>query len=117
MEFRAIRGLVRRNGQVIAVGGGAPVYSRNRPWLKKAGAVVYIRVAPRVLAARLLKGRGRPLLAPAGRDPRAVGALIMALLRKREKHYRRADITVNAGDAAPGRAVAMILRALHARRS
>jgi len=116
MEFRAIRGLVRRNGLVVAVGGGAPVFPRNRRWLKRAGKIVYLRVPSRVLAARLLQGRTRPLLAPARRDPGAVDALVKDLLGRREKHYRRADLTVELGSAGPVRATALILRALLARR-
>jgi shikimate kinase len=112
MEFRAIRGLVRRKDLVVAVGGGAPVFPRNHRWLKRAGMTVYLRVPARVLTVRLLAGRNRPLLAPARRDPGTVGVMVKGLLGIREKHYRRADLTVDLGSAGPARATALILRAL-----
>src|SRR5262245_31769003 len=43
LEHEAIRGLRRRRGWVVAAGGGAPVVPRNRPWLRRAGRVVWLR--------------------------------------------------------------------------
>jgi shikimate kinase len=112
MEHRAIKGLVWRTRVVAAAGGGAPMTARNRAWLKRAGAVVYLKVPIRVLAARLGDGRNRPLLDPAGGDRDAVYALVGRLLRIREKDYRRAEFTVNAGALSPAHAAGRVLRAL-----
>ena len=97
LEHRAIRSLSKKSRSVIAAGGGAPVFSRNRVWLKRAGRLVYLNVPVTVLVERLKGVKDRPLLASAGGRKKALMRLISAILNAREAHYRRADIVVNVG--------------------
>lgn len=111
-EHRAIRGLIRFSRRVIAAGGGAPVFSRNRRWLWRAGHVVYLKVPIKVLVARLQGAGDRPLLARTSRDPRALHRQITRLVRKRDKYYAKADLTVRTGSLSPARAAQRVLRLL-----
>jgi shikimate kinase len=114
MERRAISALRYGRGAVVATGGGAPMRALNRAMLRRAGLVVYLKVAPSVLARRLGTGRGRPLLRSAGGDRRKVETLVRGLLRKRSRHYMRADLVFAGGrgtPAAEARSLARILRA------
>lgn len=111
-EHRAIRGLTRFSRRVIAAGGGAPVFPRNRRWLWRAGHVVYLKVPIKVLVTRLQGARDRPLLAQTSRDPRLLYRKITSLIRKRDKYYTKADLTVRTGTLSPARAAQRVLRFL-----
>jgi len=103
IEHREVRAISHASSSVVAVGGGAAVFSRNRVWLRKAGIVVYLRVPLAVLVSRLLRSRRRPLLKPAGGSKPAVKRIVRALLRKRVGAYiRTAHITVNGGNGNTG---------------
>jgi len=110
LEHRALRDLERTSRRVVAVGGGAPVFPRNRRWLRAAGLVVYLKVSPAELARRLGRARGRPLLASARGSRSALLALVRRLLRRRESAYALADLTVRAGAPSPARVAAAIAR-------
>jgi len=98
IEHREVRALSRVSDSVIAVGGGAAVFSRNRLWIRKAGIVVYLRVPLAVLVRRLVRSRARPLINPAEGSKTAVTKIVRALLRKRVGAYiRTANIIVNGG--------------------
>jgi len=112
-EHRAVRSLARLSRRVVATGGGVPVFRRNRPWLRRAGLTVYIRVSPRELARRLRRATDRPLLARARGDSRALGLLVTCLLRSRERAYRRSDMVVEAGRMSAREVAAAIARRLH----
>ncbi len=103
MEHQSLRALGGMRRYVVAAGGGTPVFPRNRPLLRKAGLVVYLRAGVPILVRRLARSRGRPLLAPARGDRAALRRLIAGLLRKREPAYRTAGVTVNAGAGSPAR--------------
>jgi len=110
MEHREVRAIFRRTGLVVAVGGGAAVFPRNRPWLRRSGTVVYLRVPVPVLVKRLARSKGRPLLRPARGNRRALTALIGSLLRKRSGAYRAAShISVDGGHGNPGDVARIIL--------
>lgn len=107
-EHSAIRGLCRVAGRVVAVGGGAPVFPRNRAWLRRAGLVVWLRVPPAELVRRLA-GTHRPLLAPAHGNRRALTRLVKGLLRRRAPAYAHAAVTV-CGSGSPARVAALVAR-------
>lgn len=48
--------------RILSVGGGTPVNPVNHPLLHKCGTVVYLRVSPEVVYARLKNDTTRPLL-------------------------------------------------------
>ena len=102
MEHREVRALSRMHDRVVAVGGGAAVFTRNRSWLRKAGVVIYLRVPVPVLVGRLAGSSGRPLIASARGDRRALASLVRKLLGKREGSYlASAHLTVDGGRGAP----------------
>lgn len=61
-EHEALRRVCRRQGQVVALGGGVVCFERNRELLEKSGSVVILDASPEEIARRVGKGSGRPLL-------------------------------------------------------
>ena len=100
-EARAIDDLSKREGIVLATGGGAIVDPRNRNCLGARGYVVYLHTSVEQQLSRTRRGRERPLLD--NPDPRAV---LNALMEERDPLYRElADLTVET-DGRKVRAVA-----------
>lgn len=114
LEHRAIRGLSRISRTVVAAGGGAPAFARNRKWLKRAGCVVYLKVPASVLGGRLAGVKDRPLLFPARGRKSALKRLISGILSRREPFYRRADLVVRVGRSSPAGTVGKVIRATSA---
>jgi shikimate kinase len=89
-EVKAIDDLTRKDGIVLATGGGVIVDSQNRNHLGARGFVIYLHTTVDQQLARTRKGRERPLLE--NDDPRAV---LEALMAVREPLYREiADLTI-----------------------
>ena len=61
-EACVIDELTKRQGIVLATGGGAVIRAENRGHLKGRGAVVYLRCHPRELYLRTRHDKNRPLL-------------------------------------------------------
>jgi shikimate kinase len=100
-EARVIDDLSKRDGVVLATGGGAIMDPQNRNHLGARGFVIYLHTSVDQQLSRTRRGRERPLLADD--DPRAVLELLMA---SREPLYREiADLTVDT-DGRKVRAVA-----------
>lgn len=68
-ESAVIDELTRKQGIVLATGGGAVRDEQNRRWLSARGRVVYLRVNLETQLARTAQDRKRPLLQT--EDPRA----------------------------------------------
>lgn len=85
IEAGVIDALTRRDGIVLATGGGAVLRPENRKALRERGTVVYLRASPEDLAHRLRHDKTRPLLQ--GTDPRT---RLQALFRERDPLYREA---------------------------
>jgi shikimate kinase len=100
-EARVIDDLSRRDGVVLATGGGAIMDPQNRNHLGARGFVIYLHTSVDQQLSRTRRGRERPLLADD--DPRAV---LESLMASREPLYREiADLTVDT-DGRKVRAVA-----------
>ena len=100
-EAGVIDDLSRKDGIVLATGGGAIMDPENRNHLGARGFVIYLHTSVEQQLARTRKGRDRPLLEKD--DPRAVLETLMAA---REPLYREiADLTVDP-DGRKVRAVA-----------
>ncbi len=108
-ESRAIRALPRLKGCVISIGGGAVVSGKNRAWLRKTGHIVYIQARADLLARRLARSRGRPMLKPARGDRKKLDRLVEELLRRRRPFYMQADTVVRAGGHSSGKLAGIIL--------
>lgn len=91
--------LDRGEPMVVSTGGGTPLRVENAALLKQIGIVVWLRVAPSAILARVAHSLPeRPLLASHQHDP--LGR-ITALLAVREPHYAAlADLTLETSDCA-----------------
>jgi shikimate kinase len=92
-EKKIIDELTRREGIVLATGGGVVLDPDNRAWLRERGRVIYLYATVEQLLARTAKDRNRPLLQTA--DPRA---RLQELLQARDPLYREvAAVVVDTG--------------------
>lgn len=93
-ERVVIDDLTRRQGVVLATGGGAVLDRRNRENLVSHGLVIYLAAAIEQLYKRTAKDHNRPLLQTA--DPLA---RLEALMSIRDPLYREvADLVVDTDD-------------------
>lgn len=93
LETDALMDLVEKdeNNLVIAVGGGIPMYARNRALIHKLGTVVYLRATVETLAKRLSGDTTRPLLQNGN-----VKDKIKELMNLRESTYEgTADVIID----------------------
>jgi shikimate kinase len=89
-EAQAVNDLSKRDGIVLATGGGVVVDPQNRNHLGARGFVVYLHTSVDQQLSRTRRGRERPLLA--NDDPRTV---LESLMASRDPLYREiADLTV-----------------------
>ena len=89
-EARAIDDLTRKDGIVLATGGGAVVDPQNRSHLGARGCVIYLYTTVEQQLARTQKGRQRPLLENGDRRQ-----ILDELMVVRDTMYREiADLTV-----------------------
>lgn len=61
-ESRMLEQLTRRQGVLVATGGGVVTQARNRELLSRHGLVVYLRTSVAQQLSRLRRDRSRPLL-------------------------------------------------------
>ena len=107
-EAALIDDLTRRDGLVLATGGGAVLLEENRRRLRERGCVVYLNASVQDLWLRLRHDRARPLLRTA--DPRR---RIAELVEARGPLYQAcAHLTVLTGRQPVERVVAEIVAAL-----
>ena len=92
------------SGEMISVGGGLPLREENRKLLKKLGTIIYLRVRPETVLARLKGDTTRPLLQ--GVD---VEEKVNSLLSKRGPIYEMAADRIISVD---GRSVEQIADAI-----
>lgn len=105
-ESEVLDDLTRREGWVIATGGGAVVRGENRARLRDRGCVVYLRTSVDQQLARTRRSGHRPLLQNA--DPRGT---LERLANERAHWYAEvADVTVDTDGRKVATVVAEILR-------
>lgn len=94
----------RKQGVVLATGGGAVLAFENRERLRSRGLVVYLRSTIDELARRTANDRSRPLL-----QSLDLRARLEQLLRERQALYEAtAHLTFQSGAANPRRLVKRI---------
>lgn len=99
----------RRQGIVLATGGGAILAPENRSYLKERGVVVYLRASADELFRRVARDRNRPLLQTA--DPKS---RIRSLLDEREPLYEEvANLTFETGSMPVAQVVRALIPLLH----
>lgn len=95
MEREVLRNVAGLRACVVACGGGTPCHADNLGTMKAAGTVVYLRLTPHHLAARLRKDRSeRPMLDGIGSE--GLESFIVRHLANRESFYLQADIVWDA---------------------
>lgn len=89
---------------VISVAGGAVLDPDNRERLRRAGLVVWLKAAPRVLAGRVADADHRPLL---GDDP--LEALTRLYEDRAPRYEEVADVVVDVEALTPEQVVEQVL--------
>lgn len=84
-ESRALREELRRDGLVLACGGGVVLRPGNVKLLRERCAVFYLRASRESILRRVGEGEGRPLLAGG-----QVAERVEELMSRREEAYRKA---------------------------
>lgn len=109
LEAEVTTELAVRESVVLAPGGGWAVQPELAERLGPGTVRVWLRVSAREAIRRAeAEGTDRPLMGPAeGRIER-----VTQLLRRREPHYRTAELTVDVDDREPGAIADEILRRL-----
>jgi len=106
-EHRALKAVVAGAGAVVALGGGAVCFERNRALLRGTGPVVLLTAPADVILPRIGRSTGRPLLA--GDD---APARVRALLVRRMRDYRRYRLRVDTTELTPAGAAEAVLQAV-----
>ena len=106
-EERVISRILSGQPCVLATGGGAFMSQATRLLIKKTATSVWLRVSFEVLAKRLEKRSGRPLLQTV--DPQQT---LRALINKRYPIYNGADLIVEAKDDAVDITVSKVVECL-----
>jgi shikimate kinase len=106
-ERRVMRRLLSSPPCVLASGGGAFVDPETRAFVKLHGISVWLRADIDVLASRVTRRGGRPLLK--GGDTRAVLARLMA---ERYPVYAEADVIVDSAREPPEQTVERVMARL-----
>ena len=94
----------RREGAVIACGGGVVLRDENLQALGENGMLVCLTARPEVILARTAPSKKRPLLA--GEDP---AGKIRDLLAARASRYARIPLQLDTSDAGPDDLAAQLL--------
>ena len=97
---------------IISVGGGTPVRQENRELLKQLGTVVYLRVKPETVYARLQKDTTRPLL----QCENPLERIRQMLDARKEAYEACADIIVDVDELSMQGVVSAIQQKLEERR-
>jgi shikimate kinase len=89
---------------VVSAAGGVVLSEANRDLLVRSGTVVWLRADPRILAQRIGRGTGRPLL---GDDPPS--ALVDLDAVRRPLYASVAAVTVDVDELSPPEVVDQVL--------
>jgi len=107
-EREVIEALRKRQGAVIATGGGAGANEANLTSLKQHALVVCLWASPQIIWNRVRNQTHRPLLR--GADPEEK---IRELLALREPFYREADVLLNTEVRSPKEVAQHVVHEFH----
>ena len=108
-EHRALKAVVASGGRVVALGGGAVCFERNRTVLRGSGPIVLLTAPVEIVLERVGRSTGRPLLAGPDAPVRA-----RALLARRMRDYRRYRLRVDTGELTPRATAEAVLHVIDA---
>ncbi|MFQ6118069.1 MAG: shikimate kinase, partial [Candidatus Bipolaricaulia bacterium] len=107
LERQIIEEISQRDGQIIALGGGAPLNGDNWQAISSTGVTIYLRAGASTLFNRLKDEGSRPLLAGLEGENRLEE--IRRLLREREPYYKRAELIVECRERSATKLVEEIV--------
>jgi shikimate kinase len=113
-EREGICALTKLSPMVMATGGGAWMDPVNRRHLKNWGKIVWLKVRFQTAWARVSKNKARRPLVGLSAGP---SAEFVALFKKRQKIYSRADLALATDDRSPDQSCKMLLKKLKLGRS
>ena len=97
-ERELLESLPASGNVIVATGGGMPCVGDNLELMQQRGKVIYFKLSPERLVARLGRGRARrPKIA--GMNDEELLAYISTLLPQREVWYERADVVIDCNGA------------------
>lgn len=97
-ESELLRLLPSEGDVVVATGGGMPCYEDNLALMRERGKVIYFKLSPDRLLARLGRGRARrPKIA--GMNDEELLEYITTTLPAREAWYSQADMVIDCNGA------------------
>jgi shikimate kinase len=105
VEKQVLKEVLRRDGQVIATGGGAIMDEENLRLLKQRSLLVWLIAPVNILLQRAGTGSRRPLLTGTDRQKRTE-----ELLERRQPNYARADVTIDTAFLTVDEVVDEIIR-------
>lgn len=117
LEKEVVGEVARKDGVVIAVGGGAILDLANRRNLKKNGMVIFLMVSPGEIRKLVTGDASRPLLNTSKKAGEEFCSLpsketIENLLAQRLPFYRKADICVDTDAKTPQTVAEEIIKLL-----
>lgn len=108
LETMAAEELSKKNGLIIATGGGAVLNHKNVGLLKSSGKIVLLDVPFTEIEKRLEGDRSRPLLLRPDRDQ----AMLQLYCARLPVYREVADLIIDAGDKSPDDVCSDILSAV-----
>lgn len=109
VEKQLLSEVLRKNGQVIATGGGAILDEENLGLLKQRALLICLTASPEMLLKRSGSGKERPLLKGDDRHKR-----IEELSKQRQKNYAQAHFMVDTEYLSADEVVEKIVEVLAA---
>lgn len=106
-ESEACTALARRQGLVIATGGGALTKEENIRALAASGTIILLEVSPETVLTRLEGDNTRPLLMRPDKEK-----AVRELMEQRLPLYRKAAAITVSGDLEPSAVVQSVLNRL-----
>jgi shikimate kinase len=115
MERDTLALLIKKENQVLSVGGGLPCFQNNMKTMNVNGITIYLKMSAEAILTRLLQlpetsRLSRPLLANKTNDQ--LSEFIKATLQKRESFYNQANIVVLNETSEPNITMERIIAAL-----
>ena len=107
LERLTLGELLRRDGLVIATGGGVVMDEENLDLLKRQCLLICLKATPEMLLKRSGRGEERPLLKGGDRKER-----IAKLLKQREERYDQAHLSIDTTALSLDEVVENILEAI-----
>lgn len=107
VEKETLHGVLQKNGQVVATGGGTILDRENLDLLKGRSLLICLTAPPEALLRRSGSGKDRPLLKGSDRQEQIEG-----LLKQRGKSYAQAHFTIDTARLSVDEVVEKIIEAV-----